>query len=213
MSTLTFGQIHQKLVDRFGDAIGPLQPPKKDPFCTIAVPRVLEICKFLKEDAALRFDFLEDLTATDHPKENLIRVVYHFYSYRHRHMFISKAEVNRQQPELDSVESIWKAANWMEREVFDLFGINFRGHSDLRRILLPDDWVGHPLRKDYTEAGGYQGISNVRDNPLDLYLNLDRERRASEAAAAAAAKSDAPAPSEPSAKSEAPQKTDAAAGS
>src|SRR6516225_1784841 len=102
MPGLSFEQIHQKLVGRFGDAIGALQPPKKDPFCTFAAPKILEICRFMKGDPALRFDFLEDLTATDHPKENLIRVVYHFYSYPHRHLFISKAELNRQQPQLHS---------------------------------------------------------------------------------------------------------------
>src|SRR5439155_17337450 len=77
-----------------------------------------------------------------------------------------------------TVEVVWKAANWMEREIYDLFGVVFKGHSDLRRILLPYDWVGTPLRKDYSEAGGYRDISNVRDNPLDLYLNLDRQVKA-----------------------------------
>ena len=183
MPGLTFEQIHQRLVEKFGDAVGPLSPPKKDPFCVFAGPRLSEICRFLKDQPALHFDFLEDLTATDHPKENLIRVVYHFFSYRHRHLFIAKVELDRKDPQVDSLESLWKAANWMEREVFDLFGVVFKGHSDLRRILMPDDWVGNPLRKDYTESGGYQGISNVRDNPLDLYLNMDRQVRAEQAAA------------------------------
>jgi NADH-quinone oxidoreductase subunit C len=178
MAPLTSEQIHQRLVTRFGDAIGPLQPPKKDSYCTFAGPRILEISRFLHDAPELEFDFLEDLTATDHPKENLIRVVYHFYSYPHRHSFIAKVEVNRQQPDLDSVEPIWKAANWMEREVYDLFGVQFRGHTDLRRVLMPDDWIGAPLRKDYSESGGYRDISNVRDNPLDLYLGMDREVRA-----------------------------------
>src|SRR5712692_7502208 len=136
MAALRFEQIHQKLTSRFGDAIGPLQPAKKDPFCTFAVPRVVEIGRFLKTEPDLYFDFLEDLPATDHPKENLIRLVYHFYSYRHRHLFIAKAELNRAQPDVDSVERVWKAANWMEREVYDLFGVHFKGHSDLRRILM-----------------------------------------------------------------------------
>jgi len=183
MAALSFEQIHQRLTSRFGEAIGALQPPKKDPFCTFAPAKLLEICRFLKSDPDLYFDFLEDLTATDHPKENLIRVVYHFYSYRHRHSFIAKAELNRQHPEVDSVELVWKAANWMEREVYDLFGVQFKGHSDLRRILMPDDWVGTPLRKDYSEAGGYRDISNVRDNPLDLYLSMDRQLKAQQPAA------------------------------
>src|SRR5215471_5005601 len=197
MPGLTFEQIHQRLVEKFGDAVGPLSPPKKDPFCVFAAPRLGEICRFLKDDPALYFDFLEDLTATDHPKENLIRVVYHFYSYRHRHLFIAKVELDRKDPQVDSLEPLWKAANWMEREVFDLFGVVFRGHSDLRRILMPDDWVGNPLRKDYIESGGYRGISNVRDNPLDLYLSMDRQVREEQARAAAEAAPPRPPPSTP----------------
>ncbi|MBI3186057.1 MAG: NADH-quinone oxidoreductase subunit C [Myxococcales bacterium] len=174
MPALSPEQIHQKLTQQFGEAIGPLCAPQKDPFCTFAPSRLLEICRTLKTDPELAFDFLQDLTATDHPKENQIRIVYHFYSYTHRHMLVAKCELDRASPEVDSVEVVWKAANWLEREVFDLFGVSFTGHGDLRRILLPDDWVGHPLRKDYQEAGGYQGISNVRDNTLNLYLDADR---------------------------------------
>jgi NADH-quinone oxidoreductase subunit C len=197
MPALTFEQIHQKLAARFGDAIGPLQPPKKDPFCTFAGPRLVEICRYLKSEPSLAFDFLQDQTATDHPKENLIRLVFHFYSYQHRHMFIAKVELDRNNPEVDTVESVWKAANWMEREIFDLFGVVFKGHSDLRRIMLPYDWVGAPLRKDYSEAGGYRDITNVRDNPLDLYLTLDRTIKAEQAAAAAPPPAAAPAPTTP----------------
>jgi NADH-quinone oxidoreductase subunit C len=186
MPILTPEQIHQKLTAKFGDAIGALQPAKKDPFCTFAAARVVEICRFLKTDPGLHMDFLQDLTATDHPKEGLIRVVYHFYSYPHRHLFAAKVELPRAKPELETIEVVWKAANWLEREVFDLFGVVFLGHSDLRRIMLPDDWVGHPLRKDYSEAGGWHGITNVRDNPLDLFLNLDRKLKVDEAAVASA---------------------------
>ena len=181
MPGLSFEQIHQTLSARFGGAVGPLQPANKDPFCTFAPDQLVEICRFLKAEPALAFDFLQDQTATDHPKENLIRLVLHFYSYAHRHLFVAKVELNRDQPEVDTLEGVWKAANWMEREIYDLFGVTFKGHSDLRRIMLPYDWVGSPLRKDYSEAGGYRDISNIRDNPLDLYLNLDRQLRAESA--------------------------------
>jgi NADH-quinone oxidoreductase subunit C len=205
MAALTPEQIHAKLSAKFGDAVGPLQPAKKDPFCTFALDRVIEICRFMKSDPELAFDFLQDETATDHPKDNKIRVVAHFYSYKHRHMFVAKFELDRSKPEMQSLEQVWKAANWLEREIHDLFGVNFVNHTDMRRIMLPYDWVGHPLRKDYSEAGGYHDISNVRDNPLDLYLTLDRQVKAAQAAAAPAAPAAAPAPAAPPAPAEKPQ--------
>jgi NADH-quinone oxidoreductase subunit C len=193
MAPLTFEQIHQKLSAKFGDAVGPPMPAKIDPWFTIKRERVVEVCRFIKADPELACDFLQDETATDHPKENLIRIVLHFYSYKHRHLFEAKVELPRDNPEMDTLEVVWKAANWMEREIFDLFGVIFKGHSDLRRILLPYDWVGTPLRKDYSEAGGYRDISNIRDNPLDLYLNLDRQIKADNPAPAPAAPAPAPA--------------------
>ncbi|MGQ0508104.1 MAG: NADH-quinone oxidoreductase subunit C [Myxococcaceae bacterium] len=183
MPALSPEQLHQKLSAQFGDAIGALGPATKDPFCTFSADKIVEICEFLRTTPGLAFDFLEDLTATDHPKQGLIKVVYVFYSYEHRHIFRSKVELPRAKPEVHTIENVWKAANWLEREVYDLFGVTFLGHSDLRRIMLPDDWVGHPLRKDYVEQGGYQDISNVRDNPLDQYLSMDRVRKAEQAAA------------------------------
>jgi NADH-quinone oxidoreductase subunit C len=184
MPALAFEQIHQKLSAKIAEGIGPAQPAKKDAWCAVAPARLIEACRFLKGDPELSFDFLEDLTAVDHPKENLIRVVYHLYSYRHRHSFKFKAELDRAKPRVSTVEGVWKAANWLEREVLDLFGVEFEGHSDPRRIMLPPDWVGHPLRKDYVEQGGYQGITNIRDNPLDLYLQLDQTVKAQTQASA-----------------------------
>ena len=105
-----------------------------------------------------------------------------------------KVEADRAAPRVSSVEAVWKAANWFEREVYDLFGVSFTGHPDLRRILLPDDWVGYPLRKDYQEAGGYHGISNVRENPLVELRRLDLKARAAAAPPPAAT---APARPEP----------------
>jgi NADH-quinone oxidoreductase subunit C len=181
---MTTNEIHERLKARFGEDVGALTEPKIDPYCTVKRERLLEICRFLKDEPGIELDFLEDLTAIDWPKKNQIEIVYHFISYSHRHLFKMKVELDRAAPTIPSVEAIWKTANWFEREVYDLFGVTFEGHPDLRRLMLPDDWVGHPLRKDYVEAGGYHGISNVRENPLVELKRLDDAKKAAQAPAA-----------------------------
>jgi NADH-quinone oxidoreductase subunit C len=178
---MTTNEIHEKLKARFGDAVGPLSEPRIDPFCPVKAERLVDACRWLKGEPGLELDFCEDLTAVDWPRKNVIEVVYHLFSYRHRHGMVLKVEADRQSPEVPSVEGVWKAANFMEREVYDLFGVTFTGHPDLRRILLPDDWVGHPLRKDYQEAGGYHGVPNLRENPLVELRRLDEIRLAERA--------------------------------
>jgi NADH-quinone oxidoreductase subunit C len=181
---MTTVEIHERLKARFGEDVGPLSDPKIDQHCVVKRDRIVEVCRFLKAEPGLDFDFLEDLTAVDWPKRNVIEVVYHLVSYRHRHVFKLKVEADRAAPSVPTVEVVWKTANWFEREVFDLFGVAFPGHPDLRRIMLPDDWIGHPLRKDYQEAGGWHGISNVRENPLVELKRLDDVARAEKPAAA-----------------------------
>ena len=181
---MTTVEIHERLKARFGDDVGPLSEPKIDQYCVVKAERIVEISRFLRAEAGLEFDFLEDLTAVDWPKKNVIEVVYHLVSYKLRHLFKLKVEADRAAPVVPSVEAVWKTANWFEREVYDLFGVDFPGHPDLRRIMLPDDWIGHPLRKDYQEAGGWHGISNVRENPLVELKRLDDAARAEKAAAA-----------------------------
>jgi NADH-quinone oxidoreductase subunit C len=185
-------QIHERLKARFGDDVGPLSEPKVDAFAVVKRDRIVEVCRFLKSEPGIEMDFLEDLTAVDWPKRNVIEIVYHFLSYTHRHTLVLKVEADRANPVVASVEQIWKTANWFEREVYDLFGVQFTGHPDLRRLLLPDDWVGFPLRKDYQEAGGWHGISNVRENPLVELKRLDDQARAEAAAKAAAEKPQEP---------------------
>jgi NADH-quinone oxidoreductase subunit C len=178
---MTAQELHQLLRTEFADDVGPLAEPRIDPFCAVRAERIAEVCRFAKRKPGLELDFLEDLTAVDWPKRNVIEVVYHLFSFRHRHGMVLKVEADRSAPRVPSVEAVWKAANWFEREVFDLFGVEFTGHPDLRRLLLPDDWIGHPLRKDYQEAGGYHGISNVRENPLTELRRLDERLRAASA--------------------------------
>jgi NADH-quinone oxidoreductase subunit C len=190
---MTSEELQGRLTSRFGQAVSPPAETKTDPFCLVSADRIVEVCRFARDEPALELDFLEDLTALDWPKRNVIEVVYHLFSFRHRHGIVLKVEADRSSPEVPSVEGVWKTANWFEREVFDLFGVTFTGHPDLRRILLPDDWVGHPLRKDYQEAGGYHGIENTRENPLVELRRLDMKARA----AAAPPPAPAPAPAVP----------------
>jgi NADH-quinone oxidoreductase subunit C len=123
---------------------------------------IVDVCRFLSAAAGMEFAVLSDLTALDWPKEEKIQVVYHLYSYAHHHQIVLKVDLPRDNPRIATVEGVWNVANWFEREVYDLFGVIFEGHSDLRRIMLPEDWVGYPLRKDYIEQEEYDGISTQR---------------------------------------------------
>jgi NADH-quinone oxidoreductase subunit C len=118
----------------------------------IAPAKIVSVCGFLKYE--LKFVRLSTVTAVDrYPSEPRFEVVYHLHSIERNQRLRLKSRLAGDQPEIDSVTSVWRSAGWYEREVFDLFGIRFSGHPDLRRILLPDGWVGHPLRKDYPTEG------------------------------------------------------------
>ncbi len=111
---------------------------------------------FLRDDPELSFDFLVDVTAVDRLRlDESIRfaVVYQFYSYKHNRRFSVSVPVPEADPRIQSVVSVWPGANWLEREVYDMYGIVFEGHPDLRRILMPDDFGSYPLRKDYPLHG------------------------------------------------------------
>lgn len=117
---------------------------------------ILPFMKFLRDDPELSFDYLVDVTAVDRLKlDEAIRfaVVYQLYSYRHNRRFSVSVPVPEADPRIASVVSVWPGANWLEREVYDMYGIEFEGHPDLRRILMPDDFGSYPLRKDYPLHG------------------------------------------------------------
>ncbi len=114
----------------------------------------LRTCEFLRDEPSLRFSFLADLTALDlYPQEPRFEVVYHLLSLQNTQRLRLKVRVSGDDPHIVSAISVWPSANAFEREVFDLFGIKFTGHPFLRRMLLPDEWEGHPLRKDYPTEG------------------------------------------------------------
>jgi len=137
--------------------------------------RIFNICRYLHDDADLSFDHLKDLCGVDYLNKKEIRfeVVYNLYSIRHHHMIRLRAEVPEDNPTIQSVTSIWAGANWHERECFDMFGIVFKGNPDLRRILLPEDWEGNPLRKDYPLKGpelenDWRGFTEVIERSKEL---------------------------------------------
>ena len=114
--------------------------------------RVVEMCEVLKRDSETPFNYLSDLTCAHYPdhREAPFEVIYNLYSTSANERVRLKAWVHPEEAGgIDSVTGVWPSADWPEREVYDLFGVNFRNHPDLRRILLPPDWEGHPLRKDY----------------------------------------------------------------
>jgi NADH-quinone oxidoreductase subunit C len=141
---------------------------------TVIVPasHIVEAAQHLRDAPEAAFDYCSDLTATDWPpRAERFDVIYCLYSTRHRHRVRLKVRVAENQP-LASVTGVWTAANWLEREVFDMFGVNFTGHPDRRRILMPDDWQGYPQRKDYPLEGPGELLM---ENPID-WLKLRQAR-------------------------------------
>jgi NADH-quinone oxidoreductase subunit C len=142
---------------------------------TIIVPagQIVAIATYLRDAPDARFDYLSDLTASDWPPRAEARfdVIYCLYSIPLRHRVRLKVRVSERDP-LPSVTGVWPGANWLEREVWDMFGVNFTGHPDRRRILMPEEWQGHPQRKDYPLEGPGELLM---ENPLD-WLKLRQAR-------------------------------------
>jgi NADH-quinone oxidoreductase subunit C len=151
-------EIHQALQSKFPDAI--LEAKLEgvlDPFIKVAPGLIGQVARVLRDDERMQFDTLMLLTGMDYSGGKL-GVVYHLASTKLNHKIVLKVEVTAANAHVQSVESVWKTADWHEREAFDMIGIIFDGHPDLRRILMPDDWEGHPLRKDYKVPEYYNGM-------------------------------------------------------
>lgn len=158
--------IHQKIKDRFGERVLHFEEGALQPWAVVATDAIAEVGAFCKGEPDLTLDNLMCLSVVDYPKETPPRmeVVYHLFSYEHRHVFVLKVHVPREGARVPTVEKLWGVANWHEREAYDMFGVLFEGHSDMRRILLPDDWEGHPLRKDWVDPDFYNGM-HVKPTP------------------------------------------------
>jgi NADH-quinone oxidoreductase subunit C len=139
----------EKVRERFGEALKEVVYFRGEDTLVVAPESILEICRFLKEDPEMGFDLLVDVTGIHFlEREYSYEVVYHLLSLARRRRLRLRVRLG-EAGEIDSVTSIWRGADWHEREAFDLVGIRFKGHPDLRRILMPEDFEGHPLRKDF----------------------------------------------------------------
>jgi NADH-quinone oxidoreductase subunit C len=154
----TAAEIAERLEGRFGGKILETHMEVIDPFLVVEPSAVAQIAAWLRDEPDMSFDTLHCLSGVDLPAEEKMEVVYHLFSRKQRHWIVLKVKLPREDARLPTVELVWKTANWHEREAYDLFGIEFEGHSDLRRILLPDDWQGHPLRKGWESPETWHGI-------------------------------------------------------
>jgi NADH-quinone oxidoreductase subunit C len=132
----------------------------KDLTLRVALEDLESVLAFLKSNEDTRMDFLRMIAAVDFPEH--FELVYQLFSYPLRHSVAVKTHVSKENGVAPSVVTLWPAANWHEREAFDLMGVQFEGHPNLTRLLLPDDWQGHPLQKTYEEQDEYRGVSTTR---------------------------------------------------
>lgn len=163
---MNFEEITQQIRERFSDsAIEKVTSLGLMPYVIVKKEFIERICNFLYNHPQMYFDYLACMTGIDNgPSTNTMEIVYNLNSIPFNTSYCIKVIVERNTenevlPEIDSVSEIWRTANWHEREIFDLLGVKFRNHSDLRRILMPADWIGYPLRKDYKELEEYHSIT------------------------------------------------------
>jgi len=151
-------QIVDKLKQAFGEKIAEAFIDDKHPRVHVAAEHWREIAEYLYNDKDLSFDWLACISAVDYVADNELAAAYEFRSSAHGHWFAVKVICSREDPHIPTTCDLWPAGNWHEREAYDMMGIVFDGHPDLRRILLPEDWEGFPLRKDYVFPRDYHGI-------------------------------------------------------
>jgi len=150
-------EIHDNLKAKFGDAILEAKLDALQPWIRVDDHRIKEICLFLHDEPTFQFDYLMCLSGIDY-NNGTLGAVYHLSSMSHKHKIVLKATCPKDNPRIQSVSSVWGTANWHEREAYDMYGIVFDEHPDMRRILCPDDYPGFPLRKDFKVPEFYNGM-------------------------------------------------------
>ncbi len=173
---ITVSDVAEKLKAKFGASVVKkvAQEHKGDPFIVVDDKKLFDVIQFLRDDSRYSYTNLETVSAVDYParkavpasegveaqpaQEGRVEVIYILLSYTSKHQLVIKAALDRDQPEVDSLCELYRCANWYERECYDLVGVTFKKHPYLKRVLLPEDWVGHPLRKDYIFPEEYNGM-------------------------------------------------------
>ena len=161
-------EIVEKLKEKFATEIIDVSEFAGQVSVSVRPGKIMDICRYLHDDPEMYMDYLADLCGVDYPdRKYRFEVVYNLFSIKHRHRILIKALIQEKDPNVDSIVEIWAGANWHEREACDMYGIVFNGHPDLRRILMPDDWEGYPLRKDYPlkgpEGDEYKGMEELKE--------------------------------------------------
>jgi NADH-quinone oxidoreductase subunit C len=170
------------LQERFGDAVLRHEVQAGDEHVVFIAPdRNLEILGWLRDEPDQRYDFLRDVTAVDYGGGRPLQVVYQLWSIPHKRYLRVKCELPLRNLRIASVVGLWNSANWLEREVYDMFGIEFEGHPDLRRILMPENYAeGHPLRKDFPLRGRFSRAEQTRraltQDPFDYYIPTELQK-------------------------------------
>ena len=155
---MTAEAIYKDIEARFPGKVLHFEADAPFPWIEVDPASLHDIMSHLKSDSACGFDELMCLSGVDYGPEAEIGVTYHLCSTKSGEKVSIKVKLPREKPAVSTVSDLWRTANWHEREAYDLFGISFEGHPDLTRILLPEDWEGHPLRKDYVVKKTYRGI-------------------------------------------------------
>lgn len=167
--------IATRLRDKFPLEVVDVKTFRDQVFVSVKRERILDICRYLSGDPDLSMNYLADVCGVDYPDRKFrFDVVYNLYSIKYNHRIIVKAQLPADDPSIDSVVPIWNGANWHEREACDMYGIVFRDHPDLRRILMPEDWEGFPQRKDYPLKGPEDSEYKAFEETKELHLH-DKE--------------------------------------
>lgn len=146
--------ITEKIKAKFGESVFEIAEFRGDVSISVDPNKIVEIAGFLKNDEDLQFVMCKDVTAIDWAtRKNRFTVVYHVYSFKNNFNLRIKANISEEPPAIDSVTPVWRSANWYERETYDMYGINFRNHPDLRRMYMPEGFEYHPLRKEFPVLG------------------------------------------------------------